>query len=245
MLNAYNNDVKYQDKWFHIQTEDNGIKDGHITTNVFFSGQVLDSKSTSYRDAITGANGTDAQNAIIKEMMDKQHMFFINKLNGGSYDALIAQRNAPSASRLPKATQPPIGSLPQLNRPDANNISGFAKGGKPDIVRASSQQLSAAPSPLGIKPIVGAGQKLPSIGQSPLPSLNSNAAARKPAATQASAAANAIPRQKSPTAPIPVSPAVAAYKSASAKRAFRGFKWPEDDLAVNTLVASLLETTPA
>ncbi len=240
MLNAYNNDVKYQEKWYHIQTEDNGIKDGHITTNVFFSGQVLDSKSTSYRDAIAGVNGTDAQNAVIKELMEKQHLFFINKLNSGSYDALISQRNAPAASRSPRISQPAMAPLPQINRQDNNNLSGFSKSGKPDIVRASSQQMPPAPSgPLGIKSISGIAAK---PAQPPLPSLH----VRKPSISQQIAVSGDAPaRQQTQATPVPVSAAVAAYKKSAAKKAWRGFKWPDDDLAINTLVASLIETTPA
>ena len=240
MLIAYNNDIKYQEKWYHIQTEDNGIKDGHITTTVFFSGQILDSKSTSYRDAIAGANGADAQNAIIKEMMDKQHRVFYDKLMGGSYDALVAQRTSPSTSRSPRISQPSIAPIPPLNRPDANNISGFAKAGKPDIVRASSQQMSASPNPLGIKSIAGAGQKLPNIGQPPLPSLHNSAVTRKPSVQVAQS--DDIVRQPAPTAPIAVTNAVSLFQNARSKKAWRGFRWPKDDLAINTLVASLLET---
>ena len=241
MLNAYNNDVKYQEKWYHIQTEDNGIKDGHITTNVFFSGQVLDSKSTSYRDAIAGVNGTDAQNAIIKEMMEKQHLFFINKLNSGSYDALISQRNAPAASRSPRISQPAMAPLPQINRQESNNLSGFSKTGKPDIVRASSQQMAPAPSgPLGIKSIAGIAAK-PGPTQPPLPSLR----ARKPSIAQPAASLDSAARLQTQPTPVPVSASVAAYKKAASKKSWRGFRWPEDDLAINTLVASLLETTPA
>lgn len=59
MLNAFNNDIEYKNRMFHIQTEDNGIKNAHITTNVFYSGQSLDVKVTSYKDTIANAKNDE------------------------------------------------------------------------------------------------------------------------------------------------------------------------------------------
>ena len=242
MLIAYNNDVKYQEKWYHIQTEDNGMKDGHITTTVFFSGQILDSKSTSYKDAIADISGVEAQNAVIKKMMDEQHRQFYDKLTGGNYDALVAQRISSASNRAqPRTSSPSIGAIPPISRTDANNVSGFSKAGKPDIVRASSQQLSSPGNALGIKAI-GLGQKLPP-SQPPLPSIHSaGGALRRPPAQPSNTQPDGISRQASPATPIPVSRAVTAYQKAAKQRAFRGVKWPESDLAVDMLVATLMDT---
>ena len=83
MLIAYNNDIEFRSRWYHIQTEDNGIKDGHVTTTVFFSGQILDSKTTSYLDAINGAaaidNAASCQNAshrFVIEIANLRHPRF-------------------------------------------------------------------------------------------------------------------------------------------------------------------------
>ena len=65
---------------YHIQTEDNGIKDGHITTTVFHSGRTLDSKTISYKEAIEGITDPEEQNKIIKSMMIEQHKKFYAKL---------------------------------------------------------------------------------------------------------------------------------------------------------------------
>ena len=83
MLIAYNNDIEFRSRWYHIQTEDNGIKDGHVTTTVFFSGQILDSKTTSYLDAINGITDVEEQNRIIKNVMTTQHKLFYAKLYEG------------------------------------------------------------------------------------------------------------------------------------------------------------------
>ena len=75
MLNAYNNDIEYNKRWYHIQTEDNGLTNGHITTTVFHSGQTLDSKTISYLDFVKGISDENEINNIVKEKMTEQHKF--------------------------------------------------------------------------------------------------------------------------------------------------------------------------
>ncbi len=122
MLNAYNNDIEYKSKWYHIQTEDNGLKNGHITTTVFHSGQTLDCKSTSYQDAVSGLTDEAEINKVVKERMVEQHQFFYKKLFEGDYDAKVAAMYAKSS--LPKsASVPPPGST---NGPSVGPVSPVA-----------------------------------------------------------------------------------------------------------------------
>lgn len=223
MLIAYNNDIEYKNRWYHIQTEDNGIKDGHITTTVFFSGQTLDSRSTSYREAVEGVVNEDRINAIIKDMMIKQHQLYYAKLTEGHYDALMMQLVSQQTSQLP----------PQARAPGASRLeaSSLPSANKPDILRAS-QQAAASQKGLGLRALSSLSPKN-DIGaqQAAEPSV-------PPFSIQA--ASRPAPRVYQPSA-VARSNAVDRARKNPPKRAYKGITWPDDDLAIDVLVVSLLE----
>ena len=183
MLIAYNNDIEFRNRWYHIQTEDNGLKDGHITTTVFYSGQILDSKSISYLDAIAGITDPDKQNQIIKDMMIKQHQMFYGKLNAGTYEDIVmgaAKRPATGVSSISRAIDKPgipssvsnaasahaaekpaiapgtvNGGLPGPSHSDSPSSNASPRINKPDILRASSQQTPSVSKNLDLKSLSG------------------------------------------------------------------------------------------
>ncbi|MBQ9396602.1 MAG: hypothetical protein IJU23_13945 [Proteobacteria bacterium] len=221
MLIAYNNDIEYKSRWFHVQTEDNGIKDGHITTTVFLSGQTLDSKSTSYLEPIEGITDEEQINAIIKALMVKQHQVFATRLCEGYYDAQIEKR---TQTTTPNPGKSQIGLL-TTKRPPSDSSLGSAQ--KPDILRAS-QQLS------GIS-------KLSKLGLSTKSSSDSGSPLRR------------IPSQIRLSPPATLSPSVSTdvnfarskgveneCKLAKTK-VWRGVTWGTEDLAIDSIVATLLE----
>ena len=85
MLIGYNNDIEYRDKTFHIQTEDRGLSDCKIETQIFHSGAILDTRITSYekyRDL-----DEDERNRKVEALMKASHRDLYRKLLGGEYDA--------------------------------------------------------------------------------------------------------------------------------------------------------------
>lgn len=222
MLIAYNNDIEYKSRWYHIQTEDNGIKDGHITTTVFYSGQILDSKTTSYRDSVNGITDEEQCNAIIKALMVKQHQMFYTRLYEGAYDSqmesLAQKHDAPSSN----ANKSQLGPLTTTSPRVDTAVIGNSK--KPDILRAS-QQLA------GISKLSGLGMANKSLGSgSPIRRIPSQI--RLPSSvTVDPVAASSIPRSK----------AVEAESKLAKNKAWRGVTWSNEDLSVDALVATLLE----
>lgn len=91
MLIGFNNDVEYNGRMFHIQTEDNGIKNASITTILFFSGQILESKRTDYRDVLDSVKEDEDRKKAIKKKMVDQHRTFYKKLFEGTYEERVAQ----------------------------------------------------------------------------------------------------------------------------------------------------------
>ncbi len=246
MLIAYNNDIEYKERWYHIQTEDNGIKDGHITTTVFHSGQILDPKTTSYREAIAGASGEDQINAIIKDMMIKQHQMFYGRLQEGMYDAQMqnfGQSHTSAISASQSGAQPvPVSTTakavviaPSMTvgnasaRLESNTLSGSNK--KPDILRAS-QQVSNI-SKAGIHSINTLNQK-PDVEQSAAsPKFAPQPVMAKPSVTITA------PRIVTSIS-VPRSKAVENERMNAKNHAWKGISWPDDDLAIDMLVVSML-----
>ena len=241
MLIAYNNDIEYKNRWYHIQTEDNGIKDGHITTTVFFSGQILDSKSTSYREAISGFADEEQINAIIKDMMIKQHQMFYTRLFDGQYDTQM-NLNHPHHSQQQQTLKPTITPSAVVSSPDAAAISaGISK--IPDILKASQQSASVS-KPVGLRSLSNLSPKteLPPKTDLSQKSPNSQLApAPYPTQTaQAKSVAGSVPRNTN-VINVLRSNAVEKARMNAPKRAWKGINWSEIDLSIDVLVASILD----
>jgi hypothetical protein len=92
-LLGYNNNVRHRGKVFHIQTEDSGVKYGHIMTHLFADGgRILKSVKTSYAEYI----GTERMSDIVREMMKQQHKAMFISLRDGKFDVFVEQVVAPS-----------------------------------------------------------------------------------------------------------------------------------------------------
>jgi hypothetical protein len=85
-LLGYNNNVRHKGKVFHVQTEDSGIRYGHIITHLFMDGgRILKSVKTSYAEYIPN----DRRAEIVREMMKQQHKAMFIALRDGKFDAAI------------------------------------------------------------------------------------------------------------------------------------------------------------
>src|SRR3974390_3390770 len=84
-LLGYNNNVRHKGKVFHIQTEDSGVKYGHIITHLFMDGgRILKSVKTSYAEYV----GNERMAEVVREMMKQQHKAMFIALRGGKFDAI-------------------------------------------------------------------------------------------------------------------------------------------------------------
>jgi hypothetical protein len=94
-LLGYNNNVRHKGKVFHIQTEDSGVKYGHIITHLFMDGgRILKSVKTSYAEYV----GTDRMSEVVREMMKQQHKAMFIALRDGKFDTIIDGAADPSQS---------------------------------------------------------------------------------------------------------------------------------------------------
>ncbi len=76
-LLGYNHNVRYRGRVFHVQTEDSGPANPHISTHLYFEGTILGSKRQAYdaalSDLIVRGLMQGLHKAILKELKQAQH----------------------------------------------------------------------------------------------------------------------------------------------------------------------------
>lgn len=78
---GFNTNVQYEEKDYHIQTEDSGPKDLMIVTLLYQKGAIIFSKKTSYSH-LTGHPSFEEE---LKTLMREQHKEVIRELIKGRY----------------------------------------------------------------------------------------------------------------------------------------------------------------
>jgi hypothetical protein len=128
-LLGYNNNVRHKGKVFHIQTEDSGVKYGHIITHLFMDGgRILKSVKTSYSEYL----GSDRMADIVREMMKQQHKAMFIALRDGKFDIVVDG----STEAMP---------LAEPEGPSASPAAAEAKGGAAQILGAANAAATVPP----------------------------------------------------------------------------------------------------
>ncbi|MDP8999983.1 MAG: hypothetical protein M3O46_07720, partial [Myxococcota bacterium] len=86
---GFNNNVKYQNRPFHIQTEDSGLDKPHVITHLFADGgRVIKSHKRIYADQVHRADIAQ----YVRQLMKAQHLEMALALRDGKFDAIIEGR---------------------------------------------------------------------------------------------------------------------------------------------------------
>lgn len=96
MLPGFNHNVRYRERVFHVQTEDNGLNDPRLITQLFLEGHVLAVERAAYGDLIIEGR---ALVEPLRERMQNQHKSVLKQLVQGGYDAhldLFLSNDVPS-----------------------------------------------------------------------------------------------------------------------------------------------------
>ncbi len=110
MLVGYNTNIPYKGRLYHIQTEDNGLKNPIVITHLYYKGTILASKKFSYADLASSPDYKDK----VRELMKEQHKGMMKELIRGLYTK--DQDNAPSedaAAAISEPKQPEIEEAPR------------------------------------------------------------------------------------------------------------------------------------
>jgi hypothetical protein len=83
---GFNNNVKYREKTFHIQTEDSGLDRPHVITHLFADGgRVIKSHKRTYGEHVR----RDDVALFVRQLMKAQQLEMALALRDGKFDAII------------------------------------------------------------------------------------------------------------------------------------------------------------
>jgi len=84
---GFNNNIKFKNTEFHVQTEDSGLDAPHIITHLFADGgRVIKSHKRSYEAEVRRTDIAE----FVRGLMKAQHLEMVMKLREGGFDKIIA-----------------------------------------------------------------------------------------------------------------------------------------------------------
>jgi hypothetical protein len=96
MLVGYNTNVPYKGTIYHVQTEDNGMKNPVIVTLLYLKGTILASKKVNYEHATSSPDYKER----IRELMKEQHKNMIKELIAGKHTTTVEATPGPDSEPL-------------------------------------------------------------------------------------------------------------------------------------------------
>jgi len=96
MLVGYNTNVPYKGTIYHVQTEDNGMKNPVIVTLLYLKGTILASKKVNYGNVTSSPDHKEK----IRELMKEQHKNMIKELIAGKHTTVVEAAPAPKSEHL-------------------------------------------------------------------------------------------------------------------------------------------------
>lgn len=164
---GFNNNIRFRDQVFHVQTEDSGLDQPHIITHLFADGgRVVKSHKRSYAAEAARADVAD----FVRALMKAQHLEMVAFLREGRFDGILAGTHIGGLETL---AEPPNVDIRKLasqkkERAEARAQSSVAGGGRADeepaSVRAPLPSLGAAANE-GILPPPPAAQDPASVAK--------------------------------------------------------------------------------
>ena len=86
---GFNNNIKFREQVFHVQTEDSGLDQPHIITHLFADGgRVVKSHKRSYSGQIARPDVAE----YVRSLMKAQHLEMVTQLRDGRFDRILDGR---------------------------------------------------------------------------------------------------------------------------------------------------------
>jgi hypothetical protein len=168
---GFNNNVKYNEHVYHIQTEDSGLNKPHIITHLFADGgRIIKSHKRSYAPEVQRPDIA----LHVRGLMKGQQMEMIIALRDGKFDAIIEGRAQGGMEML---TEPPNVDIKQIKKKGAPasapkelsvKVQGHAAGQPPPLpARASRPEIQQQRPPSPSKPAIPV--QAPPLPNQPMP----------------------------------------------------------------------------
>ena len=89
MQPGFNHNIRYRNRLFHVQTEDNGLSQPVLVTQVFISGQIVAVERNSYQELLEIDQDNTGRDESIRALMQLQHKRLLKNLVTHLYDQRI------------------------------------------------------------------------------------------------------------------------------------------------------------
>ncbi len=141
---GFNNNIKFREQVFHVQTEDSGLDQPHIITHLFADGgRVVKSHKRSYADAVARADVAEH----VRGLMKSQHLEMVLLLREGRFDGVLAGHELGGMQLL---TEPPnVDNIKKLAGQKKLRSEAAPSGSSVPPEQATA---TAAPPPPGAEP---------------------------------------------------------------------------------------------
>jgi pSer/pThr/pTyr-binding forkhead associated (FHA) protein len=146
---GFNNNIKFRDRVFHVQTEDSGLDQPHIITHLFADGgRIIKSHKRSYAEHVARADVAQ----YVRSLMKAQHMEIVVMLREGRFDEVILGRQIGGIDVL---TEPPNVDIRKLAsrkkqrvQTGTKLVEGAEESAASERVAADAAPMPAAPPPV-------------------------------------------------------------------------------------------------
>ncbi len=130
---GFNNNLKFKDRVFHVQTEDSGLDAPHIITHLFADGgRVIKSHKRDYHEHVHRPDVAE----FVRTLMKAQHLEMVLMLREGRFDRVIDGQE--------------IGGMTLLTEPP--NVENIKKLASKKEARAEAGQAAVAETPAETAP---------------------------------------------------------------------------------------------
>jgi hypothetical protein len=134
---GFNNNIKFKENVFHVQTEDSGLDQPHIITHLFADGgRVIKSHKRSYASEVSRPDIAE----YVRGLMKSQHLEMVVMLREGRFDQVIAGKALGGMHVLTEA-------------PNLDNIKKLAKKKGGSIAPPPPSSIEKAPAPAVAQPV--------------------------------------------------------------------------------------------
>ena len=134
---GFNNNVKYKNQTFHIQTEDSGLDKPHVITHLFADGgRVIKSHKRSYAEHVK----RDDVAPYVRQLMKGQQLEMALALREGRFDAVIEGR---ALGGMDVLDYPPKADVQKLATKKKTRVQADGESGRTSVVDAPA----TTPSP--------------------------------------------------------------------------------------------------
>ncbi|MGC4064233.1 MAG: hypothetical protein QM784_06230 [Polyangiaceae bacterium] len=155
---GFNNNIRFRDQVFHVQTEDSGLDQPHIITHLFADGgRVIKSHKRSYATQVKRSNVAE----YVRALMKAQHLEMVAMLREGRFDGILNGREIGGLETLLDAPNVDIRKLASQKkeraeaRAQAHSHVGVTVPAPVDVPGPPPVPALSAPPPYGAAPEAG------------------------------------------------------------------------------------------